>query len=81
MQMSATAISVVFFLILKNFEKENLGPVNEKTFGDPAAAGNASKHFNATVRQQMAWAKKNFFFNKKCVSLGAKNFHKISLCK
>jgi len=40
------------------------------TFGDRAAAGKASKHFSATVRQQMAWAEELFFIiQQKCVSL------------
>ena len=55
--------------------------MNEKTFGDRAAAGNASKHFSATIRQQMAWTKKNFFFNKKCASLGAKISTKFQYAK
>ena len=74
--------SFFFYLILKKFEKENLGRVNEKTFGDRAAAGNASKHFSATIRQQMAWTKKNFCFsNEKCASLGAKISTKFQYAK
>ena len=83
MQMSATAISVVFFLILKNFEKENLGRVNE--LKRRLVIGRQLETRPNTLARLFVnrWRgqRRISVFLTKNVSLGEKKFRKISVCK